>query len=81
MSTRDIVVLSAVLVGFALLVTVHVTIAVGLVRREPRWRGLVAFIVAPLAPYYAFRARMPVRATAWLGAAAVYGTAMILARN
>ncbi len=81
MSTRDIVVLSALLVGFAALVTVHVTIAVGLLRRQPRWHALLGFVVAPLAPYYAAREHMRVRAFAWVGALVVYATAMVLARS
>jgi hypothetical protein len=81
MSTRDIVVLSVLLVAFAALVTAHVTIAAGLVRRRPRARALLAFIVVPLAPYYAARAHMGVRAFAWVGALVVYVTAVVLART
>jgi hypothetical protein len=81
MSTRDAVVLSVLLVAFASLVTAHVTIAVGLVRRRPRWRALLAFVVAPLAPYYAAREHMRVRACVWVGALVVYATAMVLARS
>ena len=81
MSTRDIVVLATLLAAFAVLVTAHVTIAAGLVRRRPRWHALLAFVVAPLAPYFALRERMRVRAIAWLGALVVYATAMVLARS
>jgi hypothetical protein len=80
-STRDVVVLSVLLVAFAALATAHVTIAAGLVRRRPRWHAPLAFVVAPLAPYYAIGAHMRVRAFAWIGAFVVYATAMVLARS
>jgi hypothetical protein len=78
-STRDVVVVALVLVAFAALVTAHVSIAVGLATRPPRWRALVAFVVAPLAPYYGFRARMPIRSAAWIGTLLVYVVARIVA--
>jgi hypothetical protein len=81
MSTRDIVVLSVLLVAFAALVTAHVTIAAGLMRRRPRWHAPLAFVVAPLAPYYAVREHMRLRAFAWIGAFVVYATAVVLARS
>ncbi len=81
MNTRDIAVLSSLLVAFAVLVTAHVTIAVGLVRRKPRWHALLAFVIAPLAPYFAVRERMRVRAFTWVGALVVYAAAMVLART
>jgi hypothetical protein len=69
---RDILVVAAVVVAFALLVTVHVAIVFGLAKRHPRWRSAVAFILAPLAPYWAWREHMRVRALLWAGAAALY---------
>jgi hypothetical protein len=81
MNTRDVALLSVLLVAFAALVTAHVTIAAGLLRRPRRWHALVAFVVAPLAPYYALRAHMRFRAFAWLGALVVYAGAAVLARS
>jgi hypothetical protein len=81
MTTRDVVVLAFVIGAFAVLVTVHVTIAAGLLVRSPRWRAPVALVVAPLAPYYAVRARMPVRAATWIGALVVYVVARVIARS
>jgi hypothetical protein len=66
--------------AFALLVTVHVTIAWGLVRRAPRWHALAAFALVPLAPYLAARAKMRVRATAWMCALVVYAVARFAQR-
>jgi hypothetical protein len=75
----EIVVVGAVVLGFAILVTAHVTIAFGLVRRTPRWRAPVALVVAPLAPYWAWREHMRVRAGVWTAALVVYVVAMALA--
>ncbi|HEY8090371.1 MAG TPA: hypothetical protein VIF09_21065 [Polyangiaceae bacterium] len=67
------VVLAVPVVAFATLVTVHITLAMGLTRRLPRWRGVVALFVAPLAPWWGWKARMRLRAACWIMAALVYG--------
>jgi hypothetical protein len=65
--------------GLATLVTVHVALAVRLVRRQPRWRGLVALVVPPLAVMWAFREGWRRTAVLWLGAVAVYAAALTVA--
>jgi hypothetical protein len=57
---------------FALVVTAHVAIVWGLTSRAPRWRAPVALFVAPLAPYWAVRERMYLRAAAWLVGVVAY---------
>ena len=69
---KDIVLVGALVLAFAILFTLHVTIAFGLLRRRPRWHAPVAFIVAPLAPYWAWRERMRVRAAMWTLALVAY---------
>jgi hypothetical protein len=76
---KDIVVVATLLVAFAFAITVHVTIGVGLLRRQPRWRALVAFVVPPFAPYWAWREHMRVRAQLWIGGVLVYLVALLLA--
>jgi hypothetical protein len=63
---NDTLALGALAVSFALAITAHLAIAVGLTRRAPRWRGPVALVVAPLAPYWAFQSGMRARGAAWL---------------
>jgi hypothetical protein len=63
-------------VAFATWLTTHVTLAVGLVRRAPRWHALVALLVAPLAPWWGWQAKMRLRAALWMTAAAVYAVAL-----
>src|SRR5690606_27351986 len=76
---KDIVVVGLVVLAFAVLLTVHVAIAFGLLGRRPRWRGLVALLVVPLAPFWAWRERMRVRAGLWAAAALVYVVARVIA--
>ncbi len=52
--------------------TLHVALSVGLLRRPPRWRGLVGFVVAPLAPVFGFTARLRVRSALWIVLAVAY---------
>lgn len=72
-------VLGAVILGFATLVTVHVFIAARLfLRARPRWRGLVALVVPPLAPIWGYREGWRVASTLWLVAVLVYLVATVL---
>jgi hypothetical protein len=77
--THDELVMAAVALSFATLVTAHVAIVAGLARRPPRWRAAVAAVVAPLAPFWAARSGMHVRAVVWLMSAVVYGVALWVA--
>ena len=61
----DRLAVGAVVLSFAVLCTAHVAIAAGLSRRSPRWRAAVGLIALPLAPYWAARERMWVRAALW----------------
>ena len=81
MSARDAMVFGAVILAFVVLVTAHVWIVVGLASRAPRWRAPLALVVAPLAPFWALRERMPIRAIAWMGGALLYVVARVLASS
>jgi hypothetical protein len=56
----------------------HVALVVGLFRREPRWRGAVALVVPPLAPYWGWPLGMRARAWLWLGALGAYALGVAL---
>ena len=75
----DAVVLVALWLSFAALLTSHVALAAGLIRRIPRWRGPVAFIVPPLAPWWGMETGMKKRTAIWVGALCAYALARILA--
>jgi hypothetical protein len=69
---RDGIIVGGLVLTFAALVTVHFAIVLGLAFRDPRWRALVAFVVPPLAPYWALRSGMMVRGAVWIGSVVVY---------
>jgi hypothetical protein len=77
---RDAVVTVTLVLAFALLVTAHVTLLVGLAGRAPRWRALVALIVPPLAPYWGWRP-LRIRSVAWLAGALMYGVLLLVAQR
>jgi len=70
-----VLLLAVLIVAFATLVTVHLALAAGLARRNA-WRGLLAFVIVPLAPWWGWRERMRVRSILWAVAAVVYGGAL-----
>ena len=69
----DAALVAALACTFAAWVTLHVALAWALARRGPAWRGGVALVVPPLAPYWAHERGMRGRAHAWLALAAAVG--------
>ena len=69
---KEGIVVGGLVLAFAVLVTVHVAIVLGLVVRDPRWRALAAFFVPPLDPYRAVQSAMKVRAAIWIGSVVLY---------
>jgi hypothetical protein len=65
-------VFAALCVAAAAWLTVHVALTVGLLRRPPWWRGVVALVIAPLAPVFGFAAHLRVRSVLWLVFAIAY---------
>jgi FtsH-binding integral membrane protein len=57
---------------FAVALTSHVAIVLGLMGKTPRWRALVAVFVPPLGAVWAIREKQRLRAAAWLVAAVAY---------
>ena len=77
---KDAIITVALVLAFATLITVHVALAARLfLRQRPRWRGLVGFVVPPLAVIWAFKAGWKGTAILWLGAVAVYVVALLAA--
>jgi hypothetical protein len=68
----DFALLALISVAVGLHLVAHVTLVIGLLRRDPWWHGLVAFLVPPLAPYWGYEARLRGRVTLWLATFAVY---------
>ena len=77
---KDIIVLATLVVAFAAFVTVHVALASRLVlSARPRWRGIVALVVPPLAPIWAFREGWRRSGFAWIASVLVYAIGRIVA--
>ncbi len=75
------VVLGVLILAFATLVTVHLALAGRLaLRTHPRWRGLLALVVPPLAPIYGFREGWRRTSALWLAAVVTYTVALLFAR-
>jgi hypothetical protein len=79
-AVKDALVTAGLGLGLATLITTHVALAVRiLLRQRPRWRGLAAFVVPPLAVLWALRAGWKGTALLWLGAVGVYTLCLVVA--
>jgi hypothetical protein len=78
---RDALVVFTLSAAAGAWVTTYFAIAFGLTARPPRWRGAVAIAVPPLGLFWAFRERLFFRAVVNVVAAALYLTALLLARH
>jgi hypothetical protein len=77
---KDAILMFALVLALATLITTHVGLAGRLViRQRPRWRGLVALVVPPLGLIWALRAGWTVIAGIWMGALAIYVMALVAA--
>lgn len=65
--------------AFGLLVTAHVALVAQLLSRPPRWQGLLALVVPPLAPYWSFQERRYFWCGLWLLGAGLYVTNLAMA--
>lgn len=79
MDASTVAVVIGLVASFATLVTSHVALALGLAARRPRWRGAVALLVPPLAPWWGLEAGLRVRSALWITGACAYVVARILA--
>ena len=76
---RDPIVVLIAIASCALVLIAHVSIIAALATRHPRWRAVAAFVVPPLAPYWAMREKLRGRAITWIASAIVYVIARIAA--
>ncbi len=76
---RDTLLFSGLVIAFAALCTAHLAIVWSLAQHHPRWRAPVAFVVPPLAPYWALRTGMVIRGGIWIGSVILYTTLLGLA--
>jgi hypothetical protein len=62
----------ALAVALVVFVAAHLALVVGLARRRPWWRAVVALAAPPLAPWWGWREGMRARTIAWGAALAFY---------
>jgi hypothetical protein len=75
---KNTVVLVTLVMALATLVLTHLTIAVRLLLRvKPRYRGLLALLVPPLAPVWAYGQRWRRLCWLWLAAVLIYAAALV----
>jgi hypothetical protein len=75
----DVAILAILLTAFGLLVTTHLTLAILLLFRVPWWRGLIALVIPPLAPYWSYESGLKIGAALWVLAVFLYAVALIAA--
>jgi hypothetical protein len=63
--SRDEIVVCLLIGSLVAWGVVHVLVVSALLSSPARWKGLVALIVVPLAPYWAARAKLWVRVALW----------------
>jgi hypothetical protein len=77
---KDAIITAALVLALATLITAHVGLSARIaLRQRPRWRGLVALVVPPLAVIWGLKAGWKGIAAVWLGAVGVYVLALIAA--
>jgi hypothetical protein len=68
----DFVLLGLLATAFGLHVVAHVMLVIGLVKRRPWWRGVVACVVPPLAPFWGYEARLRGPVALWIVSLIMY---------
>jgi len=68
----DFVLLGLISGALGLHVVSHVMLVMGLLRRRPWWRGLVAFVMPPLAPFWGYEARLYGAVALWVISLVIY---------
>ena len=77
---RDAWLFGLLVTAFASLVTTHVAIVGRLLARSPRHRALLALVLPPLAPYFAWTNGWRRTAWMWGGTAGAYAILLALAQ-
>ncbi|HEY5375542.1 MAG TPA: hypothetical protein VIK01_17805 [Polyangiaceae bacterium] len=68
----DLALMIALSTSLGLLLATHVALSFGLARIGPWHRGLVAFVVPPLAPFWGYHGKLHARSLVWIIALAVH---------
>lgn len=78
-SLRDAALVSAAVVLFAALVTVHLACAWDLLRRGRKAWSALGLVLVPTMPVWLLREGLRLHLALWIGVAVLYGLSLILA--
>lgn len=76
---KDEVVFGSLVAAFAAFTTLHVLLAARLAVHRPRYRAALALVLAPLAPYWGWRAGLRRHVVGWFGALGAYALVLTFA--
>ena len=77
----DMVVVAGLALSFATLVTTHLAIGIRMiVKVRPRYRGVIAIFVPPLAPVWAYGEKWRRSCWLWVCSVAIYALFLLLAQ-
>jgi hypothetical protein len=62
----DLALMLGLAASLGLLLASHVALSVGLGLRGPWHRGLIAFLVPPLAPFWGYHGKLHARSVVWI---------------
>jgi hypothetical protein len=62
----DLLLMIALSASLGLLMATHVALSFGLGKKGPWHRGLVAFLVPPLAPFWGYHGKLHARSLLWI---------------
>ncbi|HWZ87469.1 MAG TPA: hypothetical protein VNW92_01430 [Polyangiaceae bacterium] len=68
----DLALIIALVISAGVLLSSHVALSVGLARLGPWHRGLVAFVVPPLAPFWGYHGKLHRRSLVWIIAVIIH---------
>ncbi len=79
---RYALIFTLLVLAFAVLVTVHFALSIRLaLKAKPRWRGVLAFFLPPLAPIWAMREGWYKTGGIWIAAFVLYLITRIVAER
>ena len=68
----DLALIITLVVSAGVLLSTHVSLSVGLARKGPWQRGLIAFVVPPLVPFWGYHGKLHTRSLIWIIAVTIH---------
>jgi hypothetical protein len=75
----NLAIMLTLVASFAILCTTHLSLVLALTLKKPRWKGPLALVLVPLAPYWGLNAHMRLRSLTWVVAFCLYILALVAA--